>query len=91
MWFPLHAEFITVPSPSNRQKDRKGRVADQHFRTETRIVARDVNLQCVLLVVGTGHSDHDFSVTSWVDPVNAVSETAFKQIFIDSKPRLLRC
>ena len=66
-------------------------VAYHHFRAATGKIGRDVNPQCVLLVIDTWYSDFDPGVACWVDPRHTVSEVLLEQRFLISKACLLRC
>ena len=65
--------------------------AYHHFRAAIGKIGRDVNPQCVLLVISTCYSDFDPGVACWVDPRYTVSEVLLKQGFLISKACLLRC
>ena len=69
-----------------------GRVGNDHLRAGIREVDWNVNPQGVLSVVGACYSDFNSGVTSGIDPSRAVSaKILLKQLFLVSKPRLLRC
>ena len=70
----------------------RGRVANDHLRAWIREVDWNVNPQGVLSVVGTCNSYFNSGVTSRIEPIHTVSaKILLKQLFLVSKPRLLRC
>ena len=68
------------------------RVANDHLRAWIREVGWNVNPQGVLSVAGACYSNFNFGVTNGIDPSRTVSAKILpKQLFLISKPRLLRC
>lgn len=68
------------------------RVANDHLRAWIREVDWNVNLQGVLSVAGACYSNFNAGVTSGIDPSHSISaKILLKQLFLISKPRLLRC